>query len=238
MIIEGALSIKAALENNKRAINHVYFAQEKKSRDFQYIKHLCYKNEVAFSLIPKEEIDKLATGHTHGGVLADVEFRINEVVNQQIKGHILLIEGIEDPYNLGMMLRTAAAAGFSAVITRERDYQDSEAIILKASAGASEALIWIQTNDFLVSLNHLKQQKVQVISALRSNDSIPYQEYSYPMQVCLCIGGEKRGLSKVVIEASDAFVHILYPSQVKVALSAVSATAILAFEIVRQHHNQ
>jgi 23S rRNA (guanosine2251-2'-O)-methyltransferase len=237
MIIEGSLSVKAALENQKRIIHQVYFAQEKKSRDFQYIKHLCHKNEVLFSLIPRVEIDSMASGHTHGGVLAEVDYRKNETINQNIDGHALLVEGVEDPYNLGMMLRTAAAAGFKMVITGDREYQDSEAIILKASAGASEALTWIKTDDFLRTLNTLKQEGVLVVSALRSDESIPYQEFKYPDKVCLCIGGERRGLSKVVVEASDAYVHILYPNQVKIALSSVSATAVLVFEIVRQHND-
>lgn len=234
MIIEGSLSIKAALENQKRIVHHVYFAQEKKSRDFQYIKHLCHKYEVPFSLIPKSEIDSKASGHTHGGVLGEVDYRLDESLNKPLQGHTLLVEGVEDPYNLGMMLRTAAAAGFTMVITGKRDYQDSEAIILKASAGASEALRWIKTDDFDATLQTLKQEGVLVVSALRSDQSIPYQEFEYPEKVCLCIGGERRGLSKQVVQASDAFVHILYPTEVKIALSAVSATAVLTFEMVRQ----
>lgn len=237
MIIEGSLSVKAALENQKRTVEHVYFAQEKKSRDFQYIKHLCYKHDVTFSLLPRSEVDSMAIGHTHGGVLAKVDYRHNEILEKNIQGHALLVEGVEDPYNLGMMLRSAAAAGFTMVITGNREYQDSEAIILKASAGASEALSWIKTDDFESTLHCLKQEGVLIVSALRSDQSVPYQDFVYPERVCLCIGGERRGLSKQVVQASDAFVHILYPNQVKIALSAVSATAVLTFEIVRQQSN-
>ena len=234
MIIEGALSVKAALENQKRVVHHVYFAQEKKSRDFQYIKHLCHKHEVAFSVVARSEIDLKASGHTHGGVVAEAGYRHQENISKPIVGLTLLVEGVEDPYNLGMMLRTAAAAGFTMVITGNRDYQESESIILKASAGASEALRWIKADDFDATLQLLKQEGVLIISALRSDHSIPYQEFEYPEKICLCIGGERRGLSKQVIQTSDAFVHILYPNQVKIALSAVSATAVLVFEIVRQ----
>lgn len=234
MIIEGSLSVKAALENQKRKIHHVYFSQEKKSRDFQYIKHLCHKHEVPFSLVSKEEIESMASGHTHGGVLAQVDYRMEETLIPHLDGHALLVEGVEDPYNLGMMLRTVAAAGFKMVITGKREYEASEAIILKASAGASEALSWIKTDDFGATLKSLKQEGVVIVSALRSDESIPYQTYVYPKRVCLCIGGERRGLSKSVVSASDVFVHILYNNEIKIALSAVSATAVIAFEIVRQ----
>jgi 23S rRNA (guanosine2251-2'-O)-methyltransferase len=237
MIIEGALSVKSAIENGKRVINKILLSEGKKSRDIQYIKHLCHKHNIAFELLSKEAISEIAIGRTHGGVVADVEYRANETIEQLGQGNVLLVEGVEDPYNLGMMLRTCAAAGFKTIITNERDYQDSEAIILKASAGASESLVWLRTDDFVTMLYKLKQKDYQIVSALRSNQSIAYEHHQYHDKTCLCIGGERRGLSKGVIDNSDVLVHITYDTNVKIALSAVSATAVIAFEIVRQRRN-
>ena len=234
MIIEGSLSVKSAIENSKRVINKVFLSEGKRSKDIQYIKHLCYKHNIDFELISKEAIGELAIGKTHGGVIADVGFRAKETLKDHVYGNVLLVEGVEDPYNLGMMLRTCAAAGFKTIITNERDYQESEAIILKSSAGASESLVWLRTDDFVVLLQELKQKDYEVVSALRSNQSIPYDQHQYHHRTCLCIGGERRGLSKGVIENSDVLTHITYDTNVKIALSAVSATAVIAFEIVRQ----
>ncbi len=238
MIIEGSLSVKAAIENKKRTINNVLISEGKKSKDIQYIKHLCYKNNIHFEYKSKETINEIAIGRTHGGVIADVDYRFNETIEDINQGNVLLVEGVEDPYNLGMMLRTCAAAGFVAVITNDRDYQDSEATILKASAGASDALIWVRTDNFKLQLEKIKSRGYQVVSALRSHLSISYDQHQYSDKTCLCVGGERRGLSKDVIEASDMLVHILYDSNVKIALSSVSATAVIAFEIVRQRRNQ
>lgn len=233
MIIEGALSVKAALKYSKRDINHVYLPKAKHTRDIQYIRHLCYKNDIEFSLHEREELKNLASGLTHGGVLADVSYRKNDPLNVQ-SNDILIVEGIEDPYNMGMVIRTALAANFKSIITNYREYHDSEAIILKASAGASEAINWTASKDINQEIEILKTKKIPIISALRSDKSTEYDVFTYPDQLCLCIGGEKRGLSKSVISASDAFIHILYDRDVKVALTSVAATAVLTFEIVRQ----
>lgn len=234
MIIEGALSVKAALKHQKRDIHRVCISQNKHSRDIEYIKHLCYKDNIEIILTDKKTIDSMTIGKTHGGIIAEVSHRKYEDPAMIQNGNVLLVEGVEDPYNLGMMLRTCAAAGFKAVITNDRHYQDSEAIILKASAGSSESLIWIRSDDMKIMLLDLHKKGYEVISALRSDTSVPYDEHRYVKDTCLCIGGEKRGLSRDVIESSDGFVHIIYQSDVKVALSAVSATAVIAFEMVRQ----
>jgi 23S rRNA (guanosine2251-2'-O)-methyltransferase len=237
MIIEGSLSVKSAIENGKRVVHKVLLSEGKKSRDIQYIKHLCYKHNIDFQFLSKEAISEIAIGKTHGGVVADVGYRAKESIEQIEHGNVLLVEGVEDPYNLGMMLRTCAAAGFKTIITNERDYQESEAIILKASAGASESLVWLRTDDFVSLLQKLKLKDYQVVSALRSKQSISYDQHQFYDKTCLCIGGERRGLSKGVIENSDVLTHITYDTNVKIALSAVSATAVIAFEIVRQRRN-
>src|SRR5690554_28963 len=175
----------------------------------------------------------MASGQTHGGVLADVGYRNNEVLDVE-SGDILLVEGIEDPYNLGMVIRTALAANFKTIITNYREYSESEAIILKASAGASEAICWVASDDITREIKMIKDSEIPIISALRSDESLEYDAIAYPKQVCLCVGGEKRGLSKSIISASDTFVHILYNNEVKVALTSVAATAVLTFEVVRQ----
>lgn len=237
MIIEGSLSVKAALKYKKRVIHHVYLPKSKHTRDIQYIRHLCYKDNISFSLHDKEELSSMANGQTHGGVLADVDYRINESLNFE-SDHILLVEGIEDPYNLGMVIRTALAANFKTIITNYRQYHDSESIILKASAGASEAICWVASEDINRELKMIKDEKIPIVSALRSEQSIDYNTYNYPNQMCLCIGGEKRGLSKSVISASDAFIHILYDNDIRVALTSVAATAVLTFEVVRQRKSR
>jgi 23S rRNA (guanosine2251-2'-O)-methyltransferase len=133
-----------------------------------------------------------------------------------------------------MAMRTALAANFQTVISRQRDYHESEAIVLKASAGASERLTWIMVDHFESILSDLKAADYHLVSAVRSDASIAYDQYKYPKRVCLCIGGERRGLSRAILDASDGFVHIPYDKEVRIALSAVSATAVLTFEMVRQ----
>jgi 23S rRNA (guanosine2251-2'-O)-methyltransferase len=145
---------------------------------------------------------------------------------------VVLLEGIEDPFNLGQMMRTIYVAGFDGVILSERDWSHVETTLLKSSAGAFERLMMVKMDDKL--LPSLKQAGFTLAITDRSDNACSYQNYHYPTPLILAIGGERRGLSKSVIQAADVALRIDYPSHVKLALSAVSACALLVFEAQRQ----
>ena len=105
---------------------------------------------------------------------------------------------------------------------------------MKSSAGTFDELPILQVDDLGSTLSELKQQGVRIISALRTPFSKPMTSVDLTQGLLLCIGGEMRGLSRVVVDATDISLVIPYPSNTKVALNAISATAVLAFEVVRQ----
>lgn len=234
MIIEGALAVKAAILGNKRPIYHVMIDKNKVSKDVDFIKRITKEKNIKLSFIDTEGIKDVVAGKTHGGIVAEVGFRKLEKANVQYFSRVLLVEGVEDPYNIGTIIRTAKAAGCDAILTNDRDWKDSEAIIIKSSAGASEALAWIRLSEFKTTLSKLKENGFKIVSAMRQDDAISLNQINLTGKICLCIGGEMRGLSKDVVLSSDQFVMITYPTNTKFALSAVSASAVLLFEMVRQ----
>lgn len=105
---------------------------------------------------------------------------------------------------------------------------------MKSSAGTFDELPIIQSDNLAETLATLKNSGVKIVSALRTPFSQPMTKADLTCGLLLCIGGELRGLSRAVVDATDLSIVIPYPTTTKVALNAVSATAVLAFEVVRQ----
>lgn len=232
MILEGALSVKAALTHQRRVIHEVYLPRNL-SKDQTYIASLAKQKQV--KVIQTDNIEHLTSGRTHGGVCAVVEaIPINKTPS--FKGLVLVVEGVDDPFNLGMIMRTTAISGFKTIITNTKDFYDNEATIVKSSAGMSEALEWIRCDDIPALLKRYKKLNYTCVCAQRSEAAVPFDKIEYAKKTILAIGGEKRGLSHEVLALSDKYISLVYPSNHKIALSAVSATSILTYHIGRHFH--
>ena len=238
IVLEGALAIKAALKYHRRKIEVVYLDASKKStKDLIYIENLCQKEHVFFKRITAVELQSYTTGKTHGGLIALTENRTLSSLESVIKkenGFILLIEGIEDPFNLGQIFRTAAIAGVDAILMNSRQLDTSQAILMKSSAGLFDAVALIMSDDLPQCVQTLQHNNYTFAVTYRNDTSIDYLDFDFKQNILLGIGGEMRGLSSTVMQKKDHAVMITYPTELKVALNAVSATAVLCFEVVRQ----
>lgn len=236
--LEGALSIKAALKYHRRKVEVVYLDETKKdTKDLSYIEGLCLREGVFFKRLPKEELQAMTTGHTHGGLIAMVEDRQYSTLDSVMKkdrGFILVLEGIEDPFNLGQIFRTAAIAGVDAILMSKRDLESSQATLMKSSAGLFDAIDLVMVEDLTLAIDSLKKNKYIFAVTYRNETSIDYLDFDFKQNILLGIGGEMRGLSSSVMAKMDKAVMISYPTDLKVALNAVSASAVLCFEVVRQ----
>ncbi|MCI5773525.1 MAG: RNA methyltransferase [Erysipelotrichaceae bacterium] len=235
MIFEGALSVKAAIKGRKRVVEKVIIAQDKHSKDISYIKKLCAMNQIPVELWDKAKINTIAAGKTHGGILAIAQERSYQPLESMLKkpSFICLLEGIEDPFNLGYILRSLYSAGCTGVLCGKRDWQNVENIICKSSAGASEFIDICQSDDLAKDLAYLKAQGVKCYAAYR-NQAISYLEQDYRQDILIAIGGEMRGLSKDVLNAMDGYVYIPYANDFRNALNASSAASVIAYEVLRQ----
>ena len=187
----------------------------------------------------REEIDALATGKTHGGIIAYCGQRkyqnLEELVNKK-QVFLALIEGVEDPFNFGYVLRTLYAAGCDGVLVPLRNWTTAADVVTRASAGASEYMNIIIADDMEDTLTYLHQKDITLLCAQRK-DAISLYSYTFPERICLAIGGEMRGLSKAVMTHSDQNLYIPYRSDFRNAMTAAASTAIFAFEVVRQKEN-
>ncbi|MEG0077050.1 TrmH family RNA methyltransferase [Anaerorhabdus sp.] len=236
MIIEGALSVKAVILAKNRLVHCVLIDEKKKDKDTSFIVAKACENQIEVKRLPREELDKMATGKTHGGVLAQVDARNYQTINDCLEGtpFLCVLEGIEDPFNLGYALRTLYSAGCTGVLLPNRDWSISETTILKSSAGASEYLPLILSDNLSRDILVYKEKfNCKVYAAMRK-DAKTYFEYPYNEAIIIAIGGEMRGLSKDVLDVVDHNIYIPYANDFRNALNASSAVAAISFEVVRQ----
>jgi 23S rRNA (guanosine2251-2'-O)-methyltransferase len=236
MIIEGDVSVKASLLGQKREVRIVYLDASRHDKDAWFIEKKCKEFNVVLERTSRDYIESLATGHTHGGVIAEVGQRKYDSLSCIWKAEnpfVVLLEGVEDPYNLGYIMRTLYSAGCTALLLRNRNWDKNESTILKSSAGAFDYLPTILSDNLEEDILACKSHGLHVYAAMR-RDAKTYFEGNYTKPVLLMIGGEMRGLSSKVLSKADENIYIPYANDFRNALNAAGAAAVLGFEVMRQ----
>lgn len=235
-MVEGNISVKAVIMAKRRKVLKVIVDKQKKDKDTLFILHRAKDAHIPIAYKEREEIDQIAKGNTHGGMLAyckDRTFQSLEDIDQNPTLFLALIEGIEDPFNFGYVLRTLYAAGCDGVIVPQRNWTSASDVVTRASAGASEYINLFVSTDMKQTIQQIKDKNIRFVCAQRS-DAISLYDYNFPQRVCIAIGGEMRGLSKPVLLESEQNLYIPYRQDFKNAMTAAASTAIFAFEYVRQ----
>lgn len=239
-IVEGNISVKAVLLAEKRPVFKIIVDQKKRDKDTSYILRKAKEKGILIETKTREEIDMLAEGKTHGGLLAfcgERSFQTLKELQSNDQLFLALIEGVEDPFNFGYVLRTLYAAGCDGIIIPPRNWTSAAGVVTKSSAGASEYCNLIVAEDMESLLHELKETNISLVCGQR-NDAISLYDYTFPNRVCIAIGGEMRGLSKLVQVNSDQNVYIPYRNDFRNAMTAAASTAIFAFEYVRQQNKE
>ena len=241
-ILEGMTSISALLNSGKendRKIEKVLIDRTKRKSKAPQIGFLTAKShELGFPVefVDAEEIDRLAVGNTHGGILALCTARTIPTLSKEDilpNRFYVYLEGIEDPYNFGYAIRSLYAAGVSGIILPPRNWMTAAGVVARASAGASESLpIFEAEGENAVKL--FREAGYSILCA-GIRDSVSVFDEKFPYPVLLVVGGEKRGISRTLLDAADRIVRIDYGRDFSGSLSAASAATVMAFEIFRQN---
>lgn len=231
MIIEGAISVKAAISNNKRTVSKVYIDSKKKTKDFNYIRKIAKEHNIIIVEMPNDYLVNLASGKTFGGVLAEVTCRNNDELEY---GDTIFLDGIEDPYNLGYIMRNLYAFGIKNVLLPDRDYSNMEVQLLKSSAGAYDMLNVNVSTDCLKEIKDLKNKGYKCYALKRGEDAKDIFDTTFSNPAIFMIGGEKRGIASNIMELADEYLYISYGSDFRNALNACNATAVVATLLFNQ----
>jgi 23S rRNA (guanosine2251-2'-O)-methyltransferase len=197
---------------------------------------------VAVKSLTRAELDRMAGNNGHQGVVAVTSAKqyieLDDVVAAKRGEHSLLVvlDGIEDPHNLGAILRTADAAGADGVVIPERRAAGVTPTVTKASAGASEHLPIAKVTNIARTVDELKEKNIWVVG-LDERGTQNYDSLDYNMDCAIVLGGEGKGVHDLVARKCDYLVSIPMLGKVP-SLNVSVAAGVMLYEIVRQRRNK
>lgn len=244
-VLEGMTSLRALFAgheagiNDRRALRLLYDEkrQDKLYKELSYLRAMGKKYDFPLVAADEETINALAIGNSHGGLLAECTSRtltpLKDAQSIAKTGFYAMIQGIEDPYNFGYAIRSLYACGVDGIILPERNWLSAAGVVARSSAGASEQLP-IFVAEPTDAADYFHACGYSVVCADERTDHLLHQT-TIKKPVLLIVGGERRGISRALLEKADLLVKIGYGREFKASLSAASAATILAYEIFRQN---
>jgi 23S rRNA (guanosine2251-2'-O)-methyltransferase len=238
-VLYGLHPVEEAIRSGSRQLDHVSVARERRDDRLERLIELCRTAGIRVAIEPRDQLTRLARTDAHQGVLAVVQERkflgIEDLLAPKTEGEytfLLALDGIEDPHNLGALLRTADAAGVDGVVLPERRSAPVTATVAKTSAGASEHVRIARVTNLVRALEQMKQRHVWVIG-LDERGTPDYTEFDFKTDCVLVLGREGAGLHDLVKKTCDHLLRIPMAGQVS-SLNVSVAGAIVMYEAMRQ----
>ncbi|CAN5499640.1 hypothetical protein BH20CHL6_BH20CHL6_05100 [soil metagenome] len=245
-ILEGTISVVAALTAGSRPIEVVYLRDDRPTGATQPLARLAASRHVRVERVPVEAIDARATGRTHGGVIALAGPRrllpLEELAAGTPDGQAdaspdalaVMLDGVEDPFNFGSAVRSLYAAGVDGLVLRPRNWLSAAGVVARASAGASELMPTAIAETAEDAAAHFRARGFGIWCATQGRGSVSLHEAVPDGPVFLLIGGEKRGVTRSFMDRADILVHVPYGRPGAHSLGTAAAAAVIAFELLRR----
>ena len=236
--LHGRNPVIAALESG-RSINKIMIAQGATGSEIETIKSLARENGVVFQFVERRQLDNLAAGK-HQGVVAMVSERayveisdiLSEAENRGEPPFLAVLDGFQDPHNLGSVIRTADAAGVHGVVIPRRNAVGITSTVVKSSAGAVDFRPVARIANVKQALDSLKSYGIWCIGLEADGDST-FEKTDYTGPVAIVIGSEGKGLRSLVRKTCDSVVRLPIGGHTG-SLNASVAAALVMYEVFRQ----
>jgi 23S rRNA (guanosine2251-2'-O)-methyltransferase len=241
-IIFGIHAVEEALTARGRGFEYVAIAPGRGDARIQKIAQLCRAAGVPLRTLPRDQLTRLAKVAGHQGVVAvTAEKQYNDVddllTNKRgSHSYLLVLDGVEDPHNLGAIIRTAEGAGADGVVIPERRAVGVTATVVKASAGATEYLPIAKVTNIGRAVEDLKERNIWTVG-LDERGEKSYDQIDYKMDCALVLGAEGHGLHEQVRKKCDFLVSIPMLGKVP-SLNVSVAAAIVMYEVARQRRQR
>ena len=238
--IAGINAVASALEHDLSHVREVLLEAGSKNPRLVEIEETSRRHEISVRRVALQALDGVAGGLRHQGVIARYEAprQVEESALQGLidaaegKALILVLDGVQDPHNLGACLRSAAAAGVTAVLMPKDKAAPINATVRKTSAGAADRIPVISVTNLARTLRNIKEAGVWVYG-LDGSAETGLHSLDLKGNVALVLGGEGEGMRRLTREHCDALVKIPMPGEME-SLNVSVATGVALFEAVRQ----
>ncbi len=239
-LLEGKISVEAALTARSRKFEVIFIRDGMREEKLPTLFEEAARQRIPIKYLRAEELDAMARGVTHGGVLARCSAKRRTTFDElyervkMISGRpfLLLLEGVDDGQNLGFTLRTAEACGVTAVLLKKHLWDFDGGAVSRASSGAYERLPLVLIDEADKTLPPLQRLGLSLCGCIANARTAIY-EVDLRRPIILALGGEKRGLSAGVRRLCDRLIKIPMMSDIG-SLSLSHASAIAMGEVLRQ----
>ena len=239
-ILYGLHPVEEALRSGSRTFDHVCVARDRNDQKLQRIVDACRDNNIRLRFETRDELTRLAKTAGHQGIVAVVRTREFLELEDLFEGPqprlLLALDGVEDPQNLGALLRTADASGVDGVLLTERRAAPLSAVAVKASAGAAEHVRIARVVNLVRALEQLKERNLWCVG-LDERGTLDYDEYDFTSNTVVVLGREGDGLHDLVRKTCDHLLRIPMAGRVA-SLNVSAAGAVVLFEAARQRRGK
>lgn len=233
----GRHAVVEALQTPDR-VNRVFIQEGTSSRDAAKVIELAREKGIQVQTVPKTKIEALVGNAVHQGLVASIaayEYADLEDVFKKAeeKGEdpfIVILDGVEDPHNLGSILRTADATGVHGIIIPKRRSASLTATVAKASTGAIEHVPVVRVTNLTQTIEQLKARGIWVFGT--DMNGTDYRKWNTSGPLAIVMGNEGKGVSRIVKESVDEMVTIPMVGHVQ-SLNASVASALMMYEVFR-----
>lgn len=232
MIVYGKNVVKELLAN-KRKIEKAYVYEEFSDKNLIFD---LQKQNISIEYRSKRDLDKLADG-LHQGIIVsipDYKFcQLSDLLNNTTnKSLIVMLDHLEDPHNLGAIIRTCEAANVTGIIIPKDRSISVNATVMKVSAGSLDNIKICSVTNLNATVQELKDNGYWIVGTTMDAD-MEYMDNEYDVPICLIIGSEGHGISRLIKEACDFVVSIPMYGKVN-SLNASVATGIMIYGIIEK----
>ncbi|EIT84076.1 tRNA/rRNA methyltransferase [Fictibacillus macauensis ZFHKF-1] len=225
-----------------RDINKIFVGEGSQKGPISQVIHLAKENNVLVTFVPKRKLDTLSDGGNHQGVVAAVAaYEYAEIDDlfalakkKEEEPFFIILDELEDPHNLGSIMRTADAVGAHGIIIPKRRAVGLTAAAAKASTGAIEYIPVVRVTNLVQTMKELKDRGLWFVGAdMKGTED--YREARLDMAIGLVIGSEGKGMGRLVRDTCDFLVSLPMKGKVT-SLNASVAAGLLMYEVYRHRH--
>lgn len=235
--IGGLIPVQAVIEGGARPIRRMLVQDDRLDGVTARLQQSARERGIPFKRVPEAEMGQVYGSDRHGGILVEVGPRhflsLGALLAPSDVAGIFMLDGVEDPFNLGQAIRSLYAAGATGLVLRERNWLAASEVVVRSSAGASEKMPTALAETPEQAADFYRRHGLVVIVATQ-DDAVSLHDVDLRQPFLLVIGGEKRGISRAMQRNADLRVTIPYGRDFNAPLGAAAAAAVLGFEMLRQ----